>query len=142
MPPRVAKRGAASAGQKRTPRASRGNSKAQTQLPQAPAEDSVKVEDVSTPVVEEVKIVEKSVVLDLEREAKSDANGLGPIKSKFILGHRIGYGNLCYNHYAFLSRVYGVLAVIVHRFFVSLWGYGNKQKKIATDSILVYLVFA
>ncbi|KAG7946079.1 hypothetical protein I3843_14G020100 [Carya illinoinensis] len=84
MPPRVAKRGAASAGQKRTPRASRGTSKAQTQLPEAPVEESVKVEDVPTPVVEEVKIVEKPLVLDLEREPEPEENGSGPMKKEEV----------------------------------------------------------
>lgn len=94
MPPRMVKRGAASAGPKRTARNTRGTSKAQNQP--LGAEESVKVEEASIPVVEEVSIpfveevkaMEKPVAVKLELEAKPDANGLGPVKSKFCFGHR------------------------------------------------------
>lgn len=96
MPPRMVKRGTASAGPKRTARNTRGTAKAQNQPPDAAAEESVKVEEVSIPVVEEVsipiveevKVLEKPVAVKLEQEAKADANGLGPVKSKFCFGHR------------------------------------------------------
>lgn len=95
MPPRMVKRGAASAGPKRTARNTRGTAKAQNQPPEPAAKESVKVEEVSIPVeevsipiVEEFKVLEKPVVVKLEQEAKADANGLGPVRSKFCFGHR------------------------------------------------------
>ncbi|XP_040991125.1 heterogeneous nuclear ribonucleoprotein R-like [Juglans microcarpa x Juglans regia] len=90
MPPRMVKRGAASAGPKRTARNTRGTAKAQNQPPDAAAEESVKVEEVSIPVVEEVsipiveevKVLEKPVAVKLEQEAKADANGLCTVKKE------------------------------------------------------------
>lgn len=86
MPPRTVKRGAASAGPRRTARATRMAQKGQSQPPEATTEESVKVEEVSVQVVEEVKVEKKLVVeekpvpVDLEPEAKPDANGLGAEK--------------------------------------------------------------
>lgn len=91
MPPRTVKRGAASAGPRRTARATRMAQKGQSQPPEATTEESVKVEEVSIQVVEEVKVEKKLVVeekpvpVDLEPEAKPDANGLGAEKSKLFL---------------------------------------------------------
>ncbi|XP_030961933.1 heterogeneous nuclear ribonucleoprotein R isoform X2 [Quercus lobata] len=95
MPPRTVKRGAGSAGPKRTTRGTRGAQRAQDPPPEevavvvaaaaavVEAEEAVKVEEeVPVPVVEEeVKVEEKPVVVvEPEPEAKPVANGSGPVK--------------------------------------------------------------
>ena len=89
MPPRTVKRGAGSAGTKRTTRATRGAPKAQNQaqpeetvkaevsVPVAEGKEELKVE--KKPIVEEDPVVEdKPVAIDrlgFEVDAKSDQNG-------------------------------------------------------------------
>lgn len=86
MPPRTVKRGAGSAGTKRTTRATRGAPKAQNQaqpdapevsVPVAEGKEELKVE--KKPIVEEDPVVEdKPVAIDrsgFEGDAKSDQNG-------------------------------------------------------------------
>ncbi|XVE74142.1 hypothetical protein DITRI_Ditri11bG0175200 [Diplodiscus trichospermus] len=68
MPPRVAKRGAASAGPKRTSRSTRGASKSQNP-PAEPVQEAVKVEEVSAPVVI-VRDEEEEVVEDVRADEK------------------------------------------------------------------------
>ncbi|XP_030961930.1 heterogeneous nuclear ribonucleoprotein R isoform X1 [Quercus lobata] len=97
MPPRTVKRGAGSAGPKRTTRGTRGAQRAQDPPPEevavvvaaaaavVEAEEAVKVEEeVPVPVVEEeVKVEEKPVVVvEPEPEAKPVANGSGPVKKE------------------------------------------------------------
>ncbi|KAK4592613.1 hypothetical protein RGQ29_016943 [Quercus rubra] len=98
MPPRTVKRGAGSAGPKRTTRGTRGAQKAQDPPPEevavvvaaaaavVEAEEALKVEEeVPVPVVEEeVKVEEKPVVVvvEPEPEAKPVANGSGPVKKE------------------------------------------------------------
>ncbi|XP_050282552.1 uncharacterized protein LOC126723269 isoform X1 [Quercus robur] len=97
MPPRTVKRGAGSAGPKRTTRGTRGAQKAQDPPPEEvavvvaaaaaviEAEEAVKVEEeVPAPVVEEeVKVEEKPVVVvEPEPEAKPVSNGSGPVKKE------------------------------------------------------------
>lgn len=107
MPPRTAKRGAASAGTRRTPRATRGSAKSQNQHPRETNEELVKAEEVAVqvieakeeeqkPILEEKPVVvaeerpvneKKTVILDQQQasyhkeEMKSDPNGL---KSKLF----------------------------------------------------------
>ncbi|XWS32452.1 hypothetical protein CRYUN_Cryun23aG0160400 [Craigia yunnanensis] len=98
MPPRIAKRGAASAGPKRTPRSTRGASKSQNP-PAEPVEEAVKVEEASVPVfivreevVEDVKadkkpIVEQKVVIEekgvvVDKNAGLNLNSNGSVAMK------------------------------------------------------------
>lgn len=97
MPPKTAKRGAAAVGTRRTPRATRGTAKAQNQYRPETTEESLKVDEISVPVVEAkevVKVEEKLIVAeekpviekkhvivdqqasDLKEEVKLDPNGL------------------------------------------------------------------
>lgn len=89
MPPRTVKRGAAAAGSRRTARTTRGTPKAQNQTPEAVSEESMKFEEVSVLVVEEVKIEQKPVFEEKRAvmEFEADAKELGSVKSKsFSLG--------------------------------------------------------
>lgn len=87
MPPRVVKRGAAAAGQRRMSRATRGASKVQYQQPDA-AEEVVK--DASVPPVkvmgeeeeDGVKVHDKPIIEE-ETHLKLDLNGLPDMKSEF-----------------------------------------------------------
>jgi len=95
MPPRTVKRGAGSAGPKRTTRGRRRAQKAQDPPPDevavvaaaaavVEAKEALKVEEeVPAPVVEEeVKVEEKPVVVvEPEPKAKLVANGSGPMKN-------------------------------------------------------------
>ncbi|XP_050276222.1 uncharacterized protein LOC126718179 [Quercus robur] len=94
MPPRTVKRGAGSAGPKRTTRGRRRAQKAQDPPPDevavvaaaaavVEAKEALKVEEeVPAPVVEEVKVEEKPVVVvEPEPKAKLVANGSGPVKN-------------------------------------------------------------
>ena len=106
MPPRIAKRGATSAGPKRTPRSTRGASKSQNHPPE-PVEEAVKVEEASVQVVgvreeeeeevlEDVKAGEKPIVKEkvvieeeaavVEKNTGFDLNSSGSVamKSKFF----------------------------------------------------------
>ncbi|XP_022770149.1 nucleolin-like [Durio zibethinus] len=69
MPPRIAKRGAASAGSKRMPRSTRGASKSQNP-PAEPVEEAVRVEDASVPVVMAREEEEEEVVEDVKSDGK------------------------------------------------------------------------
>ncbi|XWS77348.1 hypothetical protein CRYUN_Cryun01aG0253600 [Craigia yunnanensis] len=69
MPPKIAKRGAASAGPKRTPRSTRGASKSQNP-PAEPVEEAVKVEEASVPVVIVREEEEEEVVEDVKADEK------------------------------------------------------------------------
>ena len=69
MPPRIAKRGAASAGPKRTPRSTRGASKSQNP-PAEPVEEAVKVEEASVPIVIVREEEEEEVVEDIKADEK------------------------------------------------------------------------
>ncbi|KAA8515821.1 hypothetical protein F0562_018568 [Nyssa sinensis] len=89
MPPRAAKKTPPGPGAKRTPRATRGASKAQNQ-PEV-AQEPVKVEEVSVEVKEEVKIEEvfeekpvdnKAEVSEPEPEPKLEANGTVSLKKE------------------------------------------------------------
>ena len=69
MPPRIAKRGAASAGPKRTPRSTRGASKSQNP-PAEPVEEAVKVEEASVQVVGVREEEEEEVLEDVKADLK------------------------------------------------------------------------
>ncbi|XP_017977005.1 PREDICTED: nucleolin isoform X1 [Theobroma cacao] len=69
MPPRMVKRGAGSAGTRRTARSTRGASKAQNPPPE-PVEEAVQVEMASVPVVEMREEEEEEVVEDLKADEK------------------------------------------------------------------------
>ncbi|XWS45793.1 hypothetical protein CRYUN_Cryun14cG0009900 [Craigia yunnanensis] len=69
MPPRIAKRGATSAGPKRTPRSTRGASKSQNPPPE-PVEEAVKVEEASVQVVKVREEEEEEVVEDVQADEK------------------------------------------------------------------------
>lgn len=84
MPPRTVKRGAAAAGSRRTARTTRGTPKAQNQTPEAVSEESMKFEEVSVTVVEEVKIEQKPVFEEKRAvvEFEADAKELGSVKKE------------------------------------------------------------
>ncbi|XVF73549.1 hypothetical protein PTKIN_Ptkin12aG0211000 [Pterospermum kingtungense] len=91
MPPRVAKRGAAAAGPRRTARSTRGASKSQNPPPE-PVEEAVKAEKVSVPVVVVREEEEEEVVEDVKADEKPVVEQRGVIKEKGVVaGENAGF---------------------------------------------------
>lgn len=104
MPPRSAKKAVAGPGTKRGARATRGTPKAQQNQPDV-AQQSVKAEEVSVEVKDEVKVEQVNLVeeekvpepepepkpeaAEPKSEMKLEANGMVSAKSKFFLGKNL-----------------------------------------------------
>ncbi|XP_059633818.1 uncharacterized protein LOC132276422 [Cornus florida] len=97
MPPRAVKKTVAGPGTKRTTRVTRGTPKAKNQTAQI-AEESVKVEEISAEVQEEVKVEEKALdktaaVLDPwepEAEPQSEADGMVSVNQEDEVKESVG----------------------------------------------------
>lgn len=114
MPPRSAKKATGGPGTKRGARATRGTPKAQQNQPDV-AQQSVKAEEVSVEVKEEVKVEQVNLVeeekvpepepepkpeaAEPKSEKKLDANGMVSAKSKFFFEKNLfclGLGLFCF----------------------------------------------